>query len=32
MTCPFFEEAYNIGFCNTSASPYILSICEMERQ
>ena len=32
MTCPFFEEIYNIGFCNTSASPYILSICEMERQ
>jgi hypothetical protein len=32
MTCPFFEEAHNIGFCNTSESPYIPSVCEMERQ
>jgi hypothetical protein len=32
MSCPFFKESHNIGFCNTSEFSYIPTLCEMEQQ
>ncbi len=32
MSCPFFKENYNFGFCGASELPYIPGIWEMEQQ
>jgi len=32
MSCPFFRENYNIGYCSASDYPYVPSICEMEQK